>query len=55
MSSCNMFLWRNKKNFNSFWLKKVPYLELCKHQWTDQPVRAYQDLYSLCFNPCHAE
>ena len=25
----NMFLWRNKKNINTFGLKKVPSLELC--------------------------
>ena len=32
MSTHNMFLWRNigKKNINTFWLKKVPYLELRK-------------------------
>ena len=25
-----MFLWRNKKNINTFWLKKASYLHLCK-------------------------
>ena len=30
MSTHNMFLWRNKKNISTFWLKKVSYLEL----WT---------------------
>ena len=24
-----MFSWRNKKTINTFWLKEVPYLELC--------------------------
>ena len=24
-----MFLWRNKKTTDTFWLKKVPYQELC--------------------------
>ena len=24
----HMFLWRNKKHINNFWLKEVPYLEL---------------------------
>ena len=28
MSTHSMFLWRNKKNNNTFWWKKVPYLEL---------------------------
>ena len=23
-----MFLWRNKKNIDTFWLKKAPYLQL---------------------------
>ena len=25
----DMCLWRKKKNINTFWLKKVPYLQLC--------------------------
>ena len=29
MSTTTYFLWRNKKNFNTFWLKKASYLELC--------------------------
>ena len=28
-STHNMFFLTNKKNINNFWLKKVPYLELC--------------------------
>ena len=28
MNTHNMFLLRNKKNINTFWLKKAPYLEL---------------------------
>ena len=28
--SASTVLWRNKKNISSFWLKKAPYLELCK-------------------------
>ena len=28
MSTHNMFLWRNKKNINTFGLKKAPYLVL---------------------------
>ena len=27
--STHMFLLRNKKNINTFWLKNMPYLELC--------------------------
>ena len=29
MGTHNMFLWRNKKNINTFWLKKMPYLVCC--------------------------
>ena len=30
MSTHNMFSWRNKKNINTFGLKKASYLKLCK-------------------------
>ena len=29
MSTHNMFSSRNKKNIDTFWMKKVPYQELC--------------------------
>ena len=30
-----MFLWKNKKNINNFWLKKkkAPYLEICSSEY----------------------
>ena len=40
MSTQNMFPWRNKKNINIFWLKKMPYqyLELAYLAYTVKPV-----------------
>ena len=41
-----MFSLRNKKNIDTFWLKKVPYQELCAHVQADLGLcccHMYQD------------
>ena len=37
-----MFLWRNKKNINNLWLKKLHYLKICM-------LQTYFKLWSLFF------
>ena len=37
-----MFLLRNKKNIDTFWLKKVPYQELCQRLHSSRERTKFQ-------------
>ena len=42
-----MFLWRNKKNINTFWKKKTSYLELCYYK-QNMPQQFNHAIFWLC-------
>ena len=41
-----MFLWRNKKIINTFWLKQEPYLERCIRDKTENGHMIYTAINS---------
>ena len=40
------FLLRNKKNIDTFWLKKAPYQELCSPEWQHSFVEIDHEIFS---------
>ena len=52
MSTHSVFLWRLKKNINTFWLKKVPYDErwICSTSLSNDLLTVSQRLCSDCVN-----